>query len=139
GAGGPAQPAGARPGLALRAALFDRLAAVLDGRKRLLLAPDGDLTRLPFEVLPAENGRCLIDEYRISYLGTGRDVLRFAAETTGRPAPPLVVADPAFDLTEVPAAAVAERPGRFSRGLARGRYHFRPLPGTGREGGGLVV
>ena len=39
-------------GAALRAALFDTLISALGERTRLLLAPDGDLTRLPFEVLP---------------------------------------------------------------------------------------
>ncbi len=36
-------------GAALRAAVFDKLVPALGGRKRLLLAPDGDLFRLPFE------------------------------------------------------------------------------------------
>jgi CHAT domain-containing protein/tetratricopeptide (TPR) repeat protein len=84
--------------LSLRAAVFDKLAVPLADRKRLFLAPDGDLTRLPFEVLPTNDGRLLLDDYCISYLGCGRDVLRFGAESTGGPARSLVVADPAFDL-----------------------------------------
>ncbi len=60
----------------LRAAVFDPLLKALDGRKRLLLAPDGNLTRLPFQVLPQEDGRPLIVDYLISYVGTGRDVFR---------------------------------------------------------------
>ena len=74
-------------GLALRAALFDRLTLPLDGHTRLLLAPDGDLARLPFEVLPTADGRRLIDDYQISYLSCGRDVLRFGAASTGRARP----------------------------------------------------
>jgi hypothetical protein len=64
-------------GFALRAALFDPLVGALKDRKRILLAPDGDLTRLPFEVLPVnKDGQCLIDEYFISYLSTARDIVR---------------------------------------------------------------
>ncbi len=85
-------------GLALRTALFDRLAPALGNRTRLLIAPDGDLTRLPFEVLPTAAGRRLIDDYQISYLSCGRDVLRFGAAPTGQPGRSLVVADPDFDL-----------------------------------------
>ena len=88
-------------GLALRAALFDRLALPLDGHNRLLLAPDGDLARLPFEVLPAAAGRRLIDDYHISYLSCGRDVLRFRAASTAEPARPMILADPDFDLERV--------------------------------------
>jgi hypothetical protein len=85
-------------GRRLCAAVFDKLAPAFGGHRRLLLAPDGDLTRVPFEVLPAPDGRPLIDAYQSSYVGCGRDVLRFGAQSTGRPADPLVVADPDFDL-----------------------------------------
>jgi CHAT domain-containing protein len=109
-------------GSALRATLFDRLAPALGSRTRLLIAPDGDLTRLPFEVLPTEDGGRLIDDYQISYLTCGRDVLRFGAETTGQPGEPLVVADPDFDLeTLIPTGTVPAKPGFWSRLLGRGK------------------
>jgi tetratricopeptide (TPR) repeat protein len=82
----------------LRETLFDPLLTALGGHKRVLIAPDGDLSRLPFEVLPARDGGRLIDEYHISYLGTGRDALRFREATSGRPSAPLVLADPDLDL-----------------------------------------
>jgi CHAT domain-containing protein/tetratricopeptide (TPR) repeat protein len=89
----------AAAGLALRAAVFDPLAGILAGRKRLLLAVDGDLTRLPFEVLPLEHGGWLLDTYQISYVSTGRDILRFREPLTdARPAE--VFADPDFDLED---------------------------------------
>jgi CHAT domain-containing protein len=84
--------------LAIRRALFDPLVAFLDGRKQLFVVPDGDLARLPFEVLPTDDGQHLIDEYSISYLGVGRDVLRFGVESMGQPGPPIIAADPDFDL-----------------------------------------
>ncbi len=85
-------------GAALRAAVFDPLVPALGGRTRLFLAPDGDLSRLPFEVLPLEDRRHVIDVYHISYLSVGRDLLRFDAKPTAQSAPPVIAADPAFSL-----------------------------------------
>jgi CHAT domain-containing protein len=142
--GGEPHPGMATPGESagnrLRAVLFDPLTNALRGRKWLLLAPDGNLNLLPFGVLPLPDGRFLLDEYRISYVGVGRDVLRFQSPSGRQPGEPLVVADPDFDLT-VRADATAEpvRLGdpavnRTSRDLGRGRYHFPRLPGTRVEG-----
>ena len=126
-------------GRALRAKLFDPLLRALKGRKRLFLSPDGDLSRLPFGVLPTGDGHPLIDTYQISYLTTARDVLHFNAPSIAQPAPPLVVADPDFDLSEgdekVPASAATTIPrGRQSRDLNRDTLRFEHLPGTRIEG-----
>src|SRR5205823_3523722 len=96
----PALPHGAGDdaGFVLRAALFDPLIPATGGRTRLILAPDGDLSRLPFEALPDSDGQPLLMKYQFSYVGCGRDVLRFNAEASGQPAEALVVADPQFDL-----------------------------------------
>jgi CHAT domain-containing protein/tetratricopeptide (TPR) repeat protein len=161
---GPAQDSPADVGSALRAAVFDVLTSKLGGCAKLMLAPDGDLARLPFETLPCGPGRWLIDVYRISYLSCGRDVLRFGAASPCRPGKPLVIADPDFDLkdfrgwlssirrswpsplrhdndttaaklTGVPPRELANpTPGRRSRDLARQSYHFEHLPGTRAEG-----
>jgi tetratricopeptide (TPR) repeat protein/CHAT domain-containing protein len=133
-------------GTDLRKAVFDPLKAALAGRTRLLLAPDGELTCLPFEVLPAgEDGSRLIDHYQISYVAAGRDVLRFRAETEAKGTQPLVAADPDFDLAaEQPPTPVSTIPPvaaagagiptwRYSRDLDRGVL-CGPLPGTRAEG-----
>ena len=83
---------------ALRKKIFDPLVDALCDCSHVFLSPDGDLNRLPFEVLPLDNDRRLIDEYQISYLSTGRDILRFGMAVGGRPSQPLIVADPDFDL-----------------------------------------
>jgi CHAT domain-containing protein/tetratricopeptide (TPR) repeat protein len=120
---------GARPAVAaspngevLREALFGKLTRALNSCKRLLLAPEGDLTRLPFEALPLGGGY-LIDDYQISYLGTGRDVLRFGAAASGSAAPPLVAADPEFDLgtDPTPPPPSAPQPGFWARLFCRRR------------------
>ncbi len=71
--------------------------------------------------------RQLFDEYVISYLSTGRDVLRFAASRLHRPTSPLVVADPDFDL------------GNSEGSWATGGRPFRRLPGTRFEGQSIAA
>ena len=55
---------GSSDGLELRRALLDPLVGALNGRTRLLIASDGDLSRLPFGLLPADEGGW-------SWIGTG--------------------------------------------------------------------
>jgi hypothetical protein len=105
--------------------VFDPVVPALGGRNQLLMAPDSVLAYLPFEVLPSGDGRRLIDDYRLSYLSCGRDVLRFGTESSGSPDAPLVMADPDFDLEAPVARALAvdrpEKPlaGFWSRLLRR--------------------
>jgi len=89
-------------GEALRRAVFDPLLPALEGCGRLLLSPDGDLARLPFEALPLE-GAHLLDRYRVSYLATGRDLLRLAQPPV-RAGRPVVAADPDYELGRAPGA-----------------------------------
>lgn len=124
------------PGAALRAAVFDPLATALGTRRVAWLAPDGDLALVPFEVLPSDDGRCLIETWRLSYLGSGRDLLRLAASPTVGASRPLVLCDPDFDLRGDGAEAVkitANGVRRQSCDLDRS-LRFGPLPGTRREG-----
>jgi tetratricopeptide (TPR) repeat protein/CHAT domain-containing protein len=85
-------------GSELRAKVFDPIINVLGDCKRIMIAPDSDLARLPFEILPNKNGdHRLIDDYQISYLSTGRDLIRFKLSISGSPSDPLVAADPDFN------------------------------------------
>lgn len=85
----------ASPGIALRAAVFDPLKTSLGSTSRLILAPDGELTRLAFETLPLDDGkRYLIDNYRMSYVDTGRELLRSRVAPNPPSSSPVVVADP---------------------------------------------
>jgi tetratricopeptide (TPR) repeat protein len=100
----------------LRQAIFDPIRPFLGSRQNeasvseavrsvtsaLLLAPDGDLNFVPFQILPSdETGeQLLMDEYRISYLSVGRDILRSQIQTKRPASQPLVIADPDFDLAD---------------------------------------
>jgi CHAT domain-containing protein/tetratricopeptide (TPR) repeat protein len=98
----------------------------LTGRaSHLLIAPDGALNLIPFEVLVDEGGRYAIERHEITYLAGGRDLLRMQRQvrTAGTP---LVVADPAFGDPPVSGA------GATSMARAAGNY-FPPLAGTALE------
>jgi CHAT domain-containing protein/tetratricopeptide (TPR) repeat protein len=86
---------------ALSAAVIGPLRQVLHDSTELFVAPDGDLNRLPMEVLPYRTQR-LIDACSISYVGVGRDLIRFDAQRAQAPRQPMVLADPDFDLHLVP-------------------------------------
>lgn len=106
-------------GKTLRTALWDPLISALSGSAHILLAPDGDLTRLPVEVLPLEDQRWVIDMYQLSYLSVGRDLLRFHMQPESQPGESLVIADPNYSLGAVKGAATKL---------------FRRLSGTRLEG-----
>jgi len=93
----------------LRKLIFDPLVDGLGKSTRLIISPDGNLFRLPFEILPLSNGTRLIDRYEISYLTNGNDFLRLIDKSRVDISDPLVVADPDFDLScELGAAASPE-------------------------------
>jgi len=105
----PSVPAvGDRP---LSALIFDPLVAALGGCRTLILSPDGELTRLPFEALTLRDGGYLIDHYEIRYVTSGRDLVRIAEAEVLAGTDPLVLADPAFDLGSRPAHATAPKEG----------------------------
>ncbi|MFF7043679.1 CHAT domain-containing protein [Streptomyces massasporeus] len=115
----------------LRETLLDPL-RIADGT-RLFVAPDAQLYTLPFEILPLDGDRLVIDAHEIAYLTTGRDLIP-VHQTAREPAnPPIVIADPDYDLaldtTTDPAPSEGDPDGRRAAGL-----HFARLPGTHDEG-----
>ncbi|QDU76779.1 CHAT domain protein [Bremerella volcania] len=65
--------------------------------KQLLLSPDGALWLMPWNSVPTAEDRFLIEDYSIRYLTSGRElVLPKDKAVIG---PPLLFADPSFDLT----------------------------------------
>lgn len=132
----PAAPIGLHAdGQALRRALVDPLLPAMEGRTSVLLAPEGDLTRLPFGMLPTQDGRRLIETFDVRYVATGRDVLRFGQPSARRVRDAVVIADPNFDLAIAGTAAkVQDASAVHLREIDRAGLHFRRLPGTRAEG-----
>ena len=127
-------------GARLRKLVFDPLHASLRKKRALILARDGNLMLLPFEILPAANGGRLLDHLEISYIGAGRDVLRFRDKhdaQTARDA--VVVADPDFDM-DGSAGQSEDSGGRVLRSLdfsSDSVQKFERLEGTEEEGRGV--
>jgi CHAT domain-containing protein/tetratricopeptide (TPR) repeat protein len=108
----------------------------------LIISPDGELNLLPFEALVDGEGQYLVERYLITYLTTGRDLLRMGVARTsnGRP---LVLADPLFGEPKIthgvkahpsamrPAAVVARR--GITTGNDLSNVYFAPLAGTAEE------
>jgi CHAT domain-containing protein/lipopolysaccharide biosynthesis regulator YciM len=147
---------------ALRAALRDperndveTLARVLDEKvmqpvrpllgdaRQLLVSPDGELNLIPFEALVDESGQFLVERYSISYLTTGRDLLRLQTTRSSRSGP-VIVADPFFgepapvqvakakSATPLVSSRVAVRRSITAAADLSGVY-FAPLDGTAME------
>jgi CHAT domain-containing protein len=105
---------------------------------RLLIAPDGQLNLIPFAALVDEQNRYLIERYSISYLTSGRDLLRLQTSEPSRNRP-LLVANPEFGGYN----AIVRGDGRnFAKSGARRqarsqidhrRIFFQPLPATEAE------
>ncbi len=70
--------------------------ALVGKTRRLLLSPDGALNLIPFDALVDENNRYLVETYSLSYLTSGRDLLRLQTPKQSKQAA-LVFADPDFD------------------------------------------
>lgn len=147
------------PGIALRTVVFDPLKCVIGNRSRITLAPDGDLSVIPFEALPLDRpGRYLADDYHLSYVDCGRELLRDPAARKHPASLPVVVADPDFDLAvedhrvrrvslfrtlfhrrssrEFPIVSKPEKASRPLHELTprHQEWHFERLPGTRFEG-----
>jgi CHAT domain-containing protein/tetratricopeptide (TPR) repeat protein len=123
-------------GVRVRQAVFDPLVDTLGGKTEILVAVDGNLVLLPFEILPNDDGGRLVDKYRISYLSTARDVLRFKRFSETAATKPVVIADPDFDLKDAPPPPAQSRSVFFrSRNFDPNQVtKFERLEGTRNEG-----
>lgn len=83
----------------------------LSALDHLIVAPDGALAQTPFEALADPDGTLVLDQALISYLSTGRDLLRRGSAVDGSRSGAVAIANPDYG---------AEGP-------------LMPLPGTGAE------
>lgn len=117
---------------------FDEELSKLD---HLVIAPDGQLHFIPFAALSRANGHYLVEDLAISYVSSGRDLLREKA-APGRGT--LVLADPDYDATREQRISQAKTLGidlsdhqKFAlRGAGQTELRslrWRPLPGARKE------
>ncbi len=128
----PIKPYNPTAAIKLSEALFQPIREVVLDCKHLILAPDGDLNLLPFQVLPFnETGtHLLMDEYTISYLGVGRDILRSKVQPTRKAIAPLVIADPDFDLADVKITTSSQNSSQEEFINTLGSNRLSRAPGT---------
>jgi CHAT domain-containing protein/Tfp pilus assembly protein PilF len=105
--------------------------------RHVFISPDGQLTLIPFAALVDENGRYLIEDYSVSYLTSGRDLLRPQAKAESRETL-RVFADPLYDLTAPtePGRAAAQAPARTVNSQRSKDFFasgYDQLPGTAAE------
>jgi CHAT domain-containing protein len=94
--------------------LFQPLAPAVGPYQQMLVSPDGELNKVPFAALRAPDGHYLVEKYTVSYVASGRDLLRSdAAAISGVDL--LLLANPAY--------GAPPPEGDF----------FAPLPGTAEE------
>jgi CHAT domain-containing protein len=113
--------------------LLQPLESIVTESAILLVSPDGELNKAPFAALIRDDGRYLIESHTISYVASGRDILRdlLNAKTPATPNVDLfLVANPTYDFFDPMTAAVASENTFRKADLS---LEFNPLPGTGRE------
>jgi tetratricopeptide (TPR) repeat protein len=93
--------------------LWQPLKSSLAPAKHLLISPDGALWLFPWEALPDEGGRYLVETRKVSYLTCGRDTLPRASK--GRAGTAVVFADPDYELDLASTASAAAGSTRGSQ------------------------
>jgi CHAT domain-containing protein/tetratricopeptide (TPR) repeat protein len=119
--------------------VLDPIQPLIADDTRLLISPDGQLNLIPFEALLDGQRRYLVERFSITYLTTGRDLLRMQAPHPSRDVP-VLVADPWFGEpkgTLVSSARMAGRGRTVRRSVTIGAdlasLYFAPLEGTRAE------
>jgi CHAT domain-containing protein len=75
--------------------LLSPIRDLLGDATQLLISPDGELNLIPFEALANEKKRYLINDYAVTYLTGGRDLLRLQTARASQSVP-LLIANPFF-------------------------------------------
>jgi CHAT domain-containing protein/Tfp pilus assembly protein PilF len=124
-------------GKALYEKVMRPILPLLGKTHRLFLSPDGDLNLIPFAALVDEQERYLVETYSITYLTSGRDLLRLQVHTVSKQGP-VVFANPLFNQvsdTDKTDKQTAPAPDSGSRGRPWDlrNVKFKPLPGTAQE------
>jgi CHAT domain-containing protein len=117
----------------LYSALIKPLERYLRNVDHLIIAPDGALNLVPFTSLLDETGVYLGTKREITYVTSGRDLLRLKATSVGK-SDAVIVADPDYGKanTVVAKAEVSDQ-GTRSVDLDRGGIIFERLQGTAVE------
>jgi CHAT domain-containing protein/Tfp pilus assembly protein PilF len=81
---------------ALYDALISPIWQYIKGKKHVFVSPGGNLNLIPFEVIVTPEGKYLMEDFIISNVTAGRDIMRFA-DTTSTEKTAVLMADPDYD------------------------------------------
>ncbi|MDX2042471.1 MAG: CHAT domain-containing tetratricopeptide repeat protein [Acidobacteriota bacterium] len=124
---------------------------LIGGKAQLLLSPDGMLNLLPFAVLVDDGGKFLLERYKLTYLSSGRDLLRLQIKQDAG-TEVFVMAAPDFEQSAASSAVLAANATdakrdivklygssgiKLSESVSMGQVYFRPLPWTAKEAASL--
>jgi CHAT domain-containing protein/Flp pilus assembly protein TadD len=131
----------------LSAQILDPIQPYLTDRAHLIISPDSQLNRIPFEALQNAAGDYLLAQFQISYLNSGRDLLKFDATAPSRQ-PAVIVANPDYERAGFDSAQPANDSAQGAatsdnRALSgvEGRLEqlqVGPLPGTAAEAAAIA-
>jgi CHAT domain-containing protein/Tfp pilus assembly protein PilF len=121
-------------GRALDEQVMQPIRPLLGDSRQILVSPDGGFNLIPFGALVEKQNRYLIENYSITYLTSGRDLLRSfsSAKASNRP---LIIANPLFDGLP-PNNDLSERPlstPAVDRSIDFTKFKYPPLPNTALE------
>ncbi|MBD2741293.1 tetratricopeptide repeat protein [Coleofasciculus sp. FACHB-1120] len=113
--------------------LMQPVRKLLGNRRTVLLSPDSQLNLIPFAALVDENNRYLVENYSITYLSSGRDLLRLQNRSKSS-SEPVLIANPDYDKPGNPSVPVATTRSTLNqRSTDLAQLQFGPLPGTAAE------
>jgi CHAT domain-containing protein len=108
----------------------------------LLLSPDSQLNLIPFAALVDERDRYLVEAYRLTYLTSGRDLLRLQHSIPSSQVP-VLIANPDYERPGQPPEEVrlaTSKPGEENRRSAElANLQFDSLPGTAEEADAIAL
>ena len=124
--------AGIKTGRALDTLLMQPIRQKLGNVRHILLSPDSQLNLIPFAALVDENNRYLVENYTITSLTTGRDLLRLTNHNSSQQ-PPVVLANPEFDKPGNSDSSQTTSRGAGERSIDLNNLQFSALSGTAAE------
>lgn len=133
--------------------IYAPLATHLTNVSHLIICPDGQLSRIPFEMLPLPpfggQPRYLAEEKMITYVTSGREVARLAQPSNSQKTnAPVILGNPDFNFnltTEAAPGSIVSQtnhtidtlalPSERTRAISRSYrgFSFKPLPGSKEE------
>ena len=88
--------------------IIEPVRALLGDAEHLFVSPDGELNSIPFEALVDGKQHYLVENYLLTYLTSGRDLLRMKVKRD-RQSTSLIIANPLFDSSPAEHSAAASK------------------------------